>query len=67
MLKNDGVKVWSLSPGFLATALGGSAEANKKNGGGDPTVAGGFVRDVLEGTRDADVGKVILREGVQPW
>ncbi|KAF2815602.1 NAD(P)-binding protein [Mytilinidion resinicola] len=37
------------------------------NGAGDPAVAGDFIRSVLEGARDADVGKVILRDGVQPW
>ena len=67
ILKNDGVKVWCVSPGYLATGLGGDVEANKKMGAGDPAVAGLFVKSVLEGHRDADVGKVILRDGVQPW
>ena len=31
LLKNDGVKVWAISPGFLATGLGGiGAETLKK-------------------------------------
>lgn len=31
ILRNDGVKVWCLSPGFLATGLGGAGpEALKK-------------------------------------
>lgn len=67
MLKEDGVKVWAVSPGFLATRLGGDTETLRKMGAGDPTVAGPFVRSVLEGQRDADVGKVITRDGVQPW
>ena len=67
MLKEDGVKVWCLSPGFLATGLGGDVEANKSIGAGDPAIAGHFVRAVLEGRRDADVGRVLLREGLQPW
>ena len=67
LLKNDGVKVWCISPGFLATGLGGGQEANKAMGAGDPEVAGEFVQSVLEGHRDGDVGKVILRDGVQPW
>ena len=66
-LKEDGVKVWCLSPGFLATGLGGDQQANKSLGAGDPASAGLFVRDVLEGGRDEDVGRVILRDGVQPW
>ncbi|OCK79146.1 putative short chain dehydrogenase [Lepidopterella palustris CBS 459.81] len=67
MLKEDGVKVWCVSPGFLATGLGGNQEANKNMGAGDPAEAGNFVKSVLEGYRDGDVGKVILRDGVQPW
>ena len=68
LLKEDGVKVWCISPGFLATSLtGGDIEAAKKMGAGDPEVAGPFIRGVLEGQRDADVGKVITRAGVQAW
>ena len=34
LLKNDGVKVWAISPGFLATGLGGiGAETLKKVSG----------------------------------
>lgn len=67
LLHEDGVKVWSISPGYLATGLGGSQETNKAMGAGDPSVAGHFIRSVLEGSRDGDVGKVILRDGVQGW
>lgn len=67
ILLNDGVKVWCISPGFLATGLGGDPAANKKNGATDPAVAGQFARTVVEGERDADVGKVVLKDGIQPW
>ncbi|KAL8822583.1 MAG: hypothetical protein Q9191_006679 [Dirinaria sp. TL-2023a] len=68
VLKEDGVKVWCISPGFLATGLGGNPEATKNAGAGDPATAGEFVRAVLEGERDGDVGQVLLRDGgVQPW
>lgn len=67
VLKNDGAKVWCISPGMLATGLGGMPEMLKKIGAEDPAVGGDFVRDVLEGKRDADVGKVIDRAGIQPW
>ncbi|KAH8654368.1 hypothetical protein BGZ61DRAFT_373573 [Ilyonectria robusta] len=67
VLQEDGVKVWGISPGFLATGLGGNPEMNKKLGGADPALGGEFIKEVLEGQRDADVGRVILREGVQPW
>lgn len=67
ILKEDGVKIWCISPGYLATGLGGSQEANKKMGALDPTIGGNFVRDVVEGARDQDVGKVIRKDNVQPW
>lgn len=67
MLKDDGVKVWCISPGWLATGLGGDQEANRKLGAGDPAIVGPFIKAVLEGYRDGDVGRVVLRDGVQPW
>lgn len=67
ILQNDGVKTWCISPGFLATGLGGDAELLKKMGAGDPSIGGQFIKDVIEGQRDADVGKVINRAGIQPW
>ena len=66
MLNADGVKVWGISPGFLATGLGGNQEANRSLGAGDPATADQFVKAVLEGERDGDVGRVIVRDGVQP-
>ncbi|KAK0620566.1 hypothetical protein B0T14DRAFT_429307 [Immersiella caudata] len=66
-LEGDGVKVWSLSPGFLATNLGGNIELLKKMGAGDASLGGIFIKDVVDGKRDGDHGKAIRREGVQPW
>ncbi|KAL9114285.1 MAG: hypothetical protein Q9227_001707 [Pyrenula ochraceoflavens] len=43
VLKEDGVKVWCISPGYLATGLGGSQDKNKAAGAGDPKVAGQFI------------------------
>ncbi|KAF4256919.1 hypothetical protein KXX11_008438 [Aspergillus fumigatus] len=45
ILKNDGVKIWGIAPGYLATGLGGgTAEEMKKNGAEDADVAGPFIR-----------------------
>ncbi|KAI0609184.1 FabG Dehydrogenase with different specificities (related to short-chain alcohol dehydrogenase) [Pyrenophora tritici-repentis] len=67
-LEVDGVKVFGISPGFLATGLGGmGADMLKKFGAGDPGIGGDLIRDVLEGKRDGDEGVVIDRNGVQPW
>ncbi|KAJ3497649.1 hypothetical protein NLG97_g1747 [Lecanicillium saksenae] len=67
MLKDDGVKTWAVSPGFLATKLGGDQEGNKQMGAGDPALGGIFIKDIVEGKRDADIGKAITRDGIQPW
>jgi NAD(P)-dependent dehydrogenase (short-subunit alcohol dehydrogenase family) len=66
-LEGDGVKVWSVSPGFLATNLGGNVEMLKKMGAGDPALGGTFIKDVVDGKRDGDHGKVIRRDEVQAW
>lgn len=68
MLKNDGVKVFAVAPGFLATSLGGhSASKLKEMGAQDPSVGAGFVVDVVKGERDSDAGKAIDKDGIQPW
>jgi NAD(P)-dependent dehydrogenase (short-subunit alcohol dehydrogenase family) len=67
ILKEDGVKVFAVSPGLLATGLGGNAEFMKKMGGIDPNIGAELVREVIEGHRDNDVGKVVRKNNVQPW
>ncbi|RFU80747.1 nadp-binding [Trichoderma arundinaceum] len=67
VLKEDGVKVWAVSPGLLATNLGGDPEFLKNVGALDPKVGADLVKDVIEGKRDADVGKVVNKAGIQPW
>ena len=68
LLKEDGVRVWAVSPGFLATGLGPGAAIMSKAGAQDPALGGRHIRDVVEGRRDEDVGKVVRRDGVvQPW
>lgn len=67
ILKGDGVKVFAISPGMLVTGLGGDPEFLKKMGAADPSVAGPFIRSVVEGERDEDVGKVLTRDGIQGW
>lgn len=62
-LVNDGVKVWAVAPGLLATGLGGDRQALEKRGAGDPKLGGETIRAVVEGRRDADAGKVVLEYG----
>ncbi|KAL4749584.1 hypothetical protein BDW72DRAFT_194721 [Aspergillus terricola var. indicus] len=68
-LKKDGVKVWAVAPGLLATSLGGSTELLRKLGAQDPSIGGNTIRRVVEGERDADVGNVVREYGspIQPW
>ena len=68
ILGNDNVKVWCISPGFLATGLNGSGgEAKKRMGALDPASGADFIRDVVEGARDEDVGQVVHPTHIQPW
>ncbi|KAK2728970.1 short-chain dehydrogenase [Colletotrichum kahawae] len=67
-LRSDGVKVWAVSPGYLATGIGGAgAEEMKKMGARDPAEGGQFIKDIVEGGGDEDDGKVIRANMVQPW
>lgn len=66
--KNDGVKVFGISPGFLATGLGGIGQQKLKALGAlDPSEGGKFIKGVVEGRRDGDAGRVIRADGVQPY
>ncbi|EFQ27220.1 short chain dehydrogenase [Colletotrichum graminicola M1.001] len=67
LLKADGVKVWCISPGFLATGLGGNPEQLKEMGAGEPRQGGFLIKQAVEGERDADVGKVVNKDGIQSW
>jgi NAD(P)-dependent dehydrogenase (short-subunit alcohol dehydrogenase family) len=67
---NDGIKVWAVSPGFLATGLSNiGREQLLKIGAQEPHVGGEFVRDVINGKRDADVGLIVRQLGspIQPY
>ncbi|GFF70357.1 (+)-neomenthol dehydrogenase [Aspergillus udagawae] len=65
VLNEDGVKVFAVSPGLLATGLAGGAFS--KMGAAHPSVGAELVKDVVEGKRDEDEGKIVKRDGVQPW
>ncbi|KAK1061348.1 hypothetical protein LTR74_011099 [Friedmanniomyces endolithicus] len=72
ILRNDPVKVFAISPGFLATGLGGvGAEQLKKMGAQDPAIGGKFITDLVEGKRDEYEGKIVRSDffdsPVQPY
>lgn len=63
-LKADKVKVWGVSPGFLATGLGNIKDRVAAMGGGHPSEGAKVYKDVVEGKRDHQVGKVIMKDGL---
>jgi NAD(P)-dependent dehydrogenase (short-subunit alcohol dehydrogenase family) len=66
-LRADGVKVFGVGPGFLATNLGGDRERIVAMGGGHASIGGEMLRSVVEGERDGETGRVVLKEGVAVW
>jgi NAD(P)-dependent dehydrogenase (short-subunit alcohol dehydrogenase family) len=66
-LKEDGVKVWGAGPGFLVTGLGNMREKVKEMGGGHASIGGKLVKSIVEGERDADVGKIVNKDGISPF
>lgn len=64
-LKADGVKVWGVGPGMLATNLGRMPpEKLKEMGAGHPSEGAELYRRVVEGERDHQAGKVINKNGL---
>ena len=49
------------------TPGGGTPGGGADGPGGLPATGGDLIRKVVEGERDADVGKVVTQDGVQPW
>ena len=66
-LKEDGVKVWAVEPGFLATDLGGMGHIAKDMGAGHPSAGGKVLQSVVEGDRDSDAGKLIDKNGISAF
>ncbi|QIW99566.1 hypothetical protein AMS68_005084 [Peltaster fructicola] len=68
VLREDGVKVFAVSPGFLATNLNSlSGDALRKMGAIEPHIGGEFLRDVIVGRRDDQTVRMIRKDAVQPW
>lgn len=64
-----GVKVFAVCPGFVQSNLRGKTEEERTAGGmaGDPEVSGHTILSVIQGKRDADVGKFVQKDGIRPW
>jgi len=63
------IKVFAMSPGFVVSNLRGTTEELQSGWGqaGDPKTAGETLLAILKGERDADVGRLIHKDGVYPW
>ncbi|OAG39506.1 hypothetical protein AYO21_06334 [Fonsecaea monophora] len=66
-LKADGVKVWAVGPGFLETDLGNARLLAKEMGAKHPSIGGEFIKSVVEGARDDDVGKIVVKDGISEF
>ncbi|KAL9075860.1 MAG: hypothetical protein Q9161_001253 [Pseudevernia consocians] len=69
VLGKQGVKVFAVCPGLVESNLRGEAAEERSAGGraGDPEVSGETILGIMEGGRDADVGKFVYKDGVYPW
>jgi NAD(P)-dependent dehydrogenase (short-subunit alcohol dehydrogenase family) len=66
---SKGVKVIPMCPGLVRSNLRGTEEQNVSAGGraGSADVSGEMILSIIEGKRDADVGKFIHKDGVHEW
>ncbi len=65
----QGVKVFAVCPGLVESNLRGRGDQERTAGGraGDPEVSGQTILQIIEGGRDADVGKFVYKDGIRPW
>ncbi|CAK7235798.1 hypothetical protein SBRCBS47491_009417 [Sporothrix bragantina] len=63
LLKPDGVKTFSISPGMLATGLGNIKDFLIAHGAGHPSLGGQLIQKVVAGERDSDAGYIVNATG----
>lgn len=63
------LKVFPVCPGFVRSNLRGESEEARSGAGqaGDPEVSGQMILNIIQGNRDADVGKFVHKDGTYPW
>jgi len=67
--KAQGLKSFAFCPGFVVSNLRGTSEEARNPGGlaGDPQVSGQSILSIIQGERDADVGKFVHKDGLYDW
>lgn len=63
-------KIFLMCPGLVVSNIRGTSDEMRNMGGaaGDPEVSGQTILSIMEGKRDADIGKgVIHKDGVYGW
>ena len=68
-LESHGGKAFAVCPGLVESGLRGDNEEARTFGGkaGDPAESGRTILSILEGERDADNGKFVVKDGLRPW
>lgn len=69
VLGKQGVKVFAVCPGLVVSNLRGRGDEQRSAGGkaSDPEESGRTMLRIIEGGRDADVGKFVHKDGVYLW
>jgi NAD(P)-dependent dehydrogenase (short-subunit alcohol dehydrogenase family) len=71
VLGPQGVKAWTYCPGYVVTNLTGTGEKGRQeriaNGAGSPRDSANGLLAIIEGKRDADVGKFVHQDGLYEW
>jgi len=67
-LQEVGGKAWAYCPGYVITDIWGDKDVREKNGVESSETSAQGIVEIVEGKRDAEVGKFITRYGQQyPW
>lgn len=69
LMSEKGLKTFVMCPGFVVSNLRGKSEEARTGGGyaSDPRVSGETILSIIEGKRDADVGKFVHKDGLYEW
>lgn len=69
VFKDTSLKVIAVCPGFVVSNLRGETEEARTGGGkaGDPMDSGRTILSIVQGKRDADLGRLVHKDGVYSW